>query len=1022
MIDRFVRLDIFKKTAKVLLLFLFMFFTFSCKNSTDDNINKYNIKVDNTKYIDEDIIKEKNGREYIVDINGKEQEILDNIFDATVGEVAYFGEYGNAKIPFVVVRRNKDFMEIMSIPKFNLMREENIFLSTNKWSIAESFNLLNTVFLKTCFSDKEIENIIPFEYKEGGLQIEPDKKLLEEFSIVYDQNYKDKYGNPTIFTKVLLHENYVNGIYNNTYKNDYYDAFDKTGDKVVAAIHSMWNCEVVKKEKGIMYSFDFKDFAYQTGIDVYEYDSRVELRLKNIETEKYKRKANGFKHIATGSDLEEKDYGYYYLRDGNIVKDEIVENDSTKYYLSNKGKAIKLENFSIQDFNGTKVLMCNDVIVRDKIIRKDDITIEDSENTNGKKYYVDLNGIVHKLVSDIKGADISDTVMFGHKNNDLNEPLLWRVVENLGGVYTLILEEKISLDMVDGNPEKREEETYDGKVSKFDSGKTWDESDRRKYLNEVFYNESFSNSEKEIIVNNPLRAESYINENYFSGKGKDVYDKVFVYNENTTEYMKEYSNLFEMLNIKKPSIYNERDLYFNFSLVDSDLKSVRPWIVVNLSGEDVPEEDKGKSFVDMNADDVETYEIPRIKTKLINGVKLGKYLQYGDKKTSINWSLFAIDGDTAYYRASQVLDFEKIVESKDKEIKWSNSELRQWLNQTFMYKIFSVDEIEKLEKIKKKYQYIDSSGNIKEEECEDFITLLNYDEVPIYSGVRLSNKSFEKIDAIDRKGTAAVTSLFDNRSHKFYSACYKADDVGNNADGGKIEIKANETDYIGILPVIAINIDKIVDINTNQKIRKNPDKQDEWMKEEIANSQFLFRDGLYGDVIKMGKYQNKDLEWVVLDRVREYALVISKKSLFTDNNLGRYGTSSWETSNVREKLNTEIYNECFSDEEKKRIKPVKLYTEYTESEARSTQEDPLNIYSLDDETIDYLFLPEEKDIKIITKSPLKTAYNDSEIIWLRNGDMNGFFAGNFKEVVDLNISRKGKKYAARPLMWIKYQN
>ena len=1020
MIYKFNKMSNFYKTAKVFLLFLFVLSMISCKNEVDNK--KYITKVNNTKYIDEDIIKERNGKDYIVDINGKEQIILDNIFDASVGEVAYFGEYGGAKIPFVVVRRKNDFMEIMSIPKFNLKREENYFLSPNEWNIAESFNLLNTVFLKTCFNEKEIENIVPFEYQEGNLQIKPDKELLEKFSIVYDQNYKDEYGHPVICSKVLLHENYVNGIYNESYRMDYLDEKDKNADKVVSSIHDMWNCNVANKMKGITYSYDYKDFVYQTGIDVYEYNSRVELRLKNIKTDRYMRNANGFKHIATGSDLDEKDYGYYYFRDGSIVKNEIIENNGTKYYLSNTGKAVELKKFSIKDFNGTKVLICDNVIVRDKIISHEVITIENNDNFNYEKYYIDVNGIAHKFVSDIKDADVSDTVEFGHSSNASNKPLLWRVVENLSGVYTLILEDKITLDMVEGNPEKREEDAYDGKVSKFDQGKTWDESDRRKYLNEVFYVESFSDSEKEIIVSNPLRAESYIKENNFSGsKGQDTYDKVFVYNENTKEYMKKYAESFEMLKIKEPSIYNDKDLYLNFSLIDSDLTSVRPWVVVNLTGESVPLENSSTNFIDISKDDKETYEIPRIKTKLINGVKLGKYLQYGDKKTSINWKLFAIDGDTAYYIASQVLDFEKIVESKDKEVKWSNSKLRQWLSEAFMYKIFSADEIEKLEKIKKKYQYIDSSGNIKEEECEDFITLLNYDEVPIYltTGVHLSNKSFEKIDAIDRKGAAAVTSLFDNRTHKFYSACYKSDDVGNSQDG-RIEIKTNDTAYVGILPMIAINIDKIVDISTSQKIRKNSDKKDEWLKEEIDNSQFLFKEGLYGDVIKMGKYQSKDLEWVILDRVRDYALVITKESLFTDSNLGRYGTSSWKTSSVREKLNTEIYDECFSDEEKKRIKPVKLYTEWTESDVRSGQEDPSNIYALDDETIDYLFLPEEKDINIITRPPLKITFNENEKIWLRNGDMNGFFAGNFKEVVDLNISRKGKKYAVRPLMWIKY--
>ena len=1020
MTHKFNKVSNFYKTAKVFLLFLFVFSLCSCKMSTVDKYKKYMEKVDNTKYIDEDIIKEKNGKEYIVDKDGKEQEILDNIFDAGVGEVAYFGKIGGAKIPFVVVRRNKDIMEIMSIPKFNLMRKES-FASLNKMAIAESYSLLNTVFLKTYFSNEEIENIIPFEYREINLQIEPDKELLSTFDIVYDQNYKDKYANPTILSKILLHENYVNRLYNNTYTEDYGYPNEKNINKIMSSIDNMWNVNVINRAKGISYSYNYSDFVYQTGIDVYEYNTRIEIRLKNIETDAYKRKANGFKHIATGSDLEEKDYGYYYLRDGNIVTDEIIENNNIKYYLSNTGNAIELKNFSIQDFNVTKVLMSDDVIVRDKIISCDEISIGEKGEADFERLYVDVNGIAHKLVSDIKEADISDTVEFGHNFNDTDKPLLWRVVENLGGVYTLILENKLKLDIINTNVEKRDENTYDGRVSSFDNGETWDKSDRRKYLNDIFYNEVFADDEKEIIVSNPLRFESYINENYFSGKGKDVYDKVFIYNENTTEYMKKYSGLFEMLNKKKPSVYNNEDLDLNFSLVDSDMKSIRPWIVVNTSGESVPTEDNNKDFVNIDKNDKETYEIPKASSKLLGLIKLGKYLQFGDKQTNINWKLMAIDGDIAYFKSSQVLDFEKIVESKDKEVKWSNSELRQWLNQTFINKIFSSSEISKLEKIKKKYQYLDSNGNIKEEECEDLITLLNYEEAPIYliTGVNLSNKSFEKIDSIDRKGAAAVISLFDNRSHKFYSVCYKADDVGDSEDG-KIEIKANSTDYVGILPVIALKIGKLVDVSINQKIKKSTKDKDELIKEEINSSQFLFKEGLYGDVIKMGKYQNKDLEWVIIDRKRDYALVMAKKSLFADSILGRYGTSSWETSNIREKLNTEIYNDCFSDEEKKRIKPVKLFTEYTESNKRTSQEIPFEFNIIDDETIDYLFLPEEKDISIIVKPPLKTAYNEGEIIWLRNGDINGFYVSNFREVVDLNLVRKTKKYNVRPLMWIKY--
>ena len=1022
------------KATIIILLLLFFSALCSCENKEKKD-KEYVIHIDNTENIDENIIKSRGGKDYIVDENGKEQEILNNVFDAMVGEVAYFGRYGGVQVPFVVVRRSDKYIEIMSIPSFNLMRDDS-YLSLSKMADLESFSLLNTVFYRTCFNNEEREYIIPFEFIDGKVQIEPDKELLKEFSINYDMNYKDKYSNPIILSKILLHENYVNRLYNDAYINDYLD----NHDEAMKSIDNMWNSIVKNNAKGITYMYKYKDFVYSSGMKIYDYNSKIELRLKNIETDVYKEKANGFKYIGEGSDLNEKDYGYYYLRDGKIIDNEIVENGGVKYYLSNNGKAVELNKFSIKNIEGTNICVYDDAIVKDKVINENDIDINEmpsSINTKNirdaidveskdndeivNRYYIDTNGISHNLISDIKDANISDTVEFGHKIDNVSEPMLWRVVDNVGGVYTLILESKLKPDIFRVNVEKRNDDAYDGKVSEFDTTNTWETSDRRKYLNEVFYENAFSDYEKELIVSNPLRAESYTNESYFSGKGKDVYDKVFIYNENTTKYLKDYVALEGKLKSIRPDIYNDNNKGIDFSLVNNDMKAIRPWIVVNTSENEVPEENNNTNYVNEDSSDDLSFQIPKTSNKSVGSIRFGKYLLFGSEKTKIDWHLIAMDGDIGYFAASKVLDFERIVENKNEEIKWSNSELRKWLNETFINEIFTDLELSKLEKIKKQYSYIDLNGHIKSEECEDIITLLNYDEIPIYlsTGVHLSNKSFEKISDIDKNATSAVTSLFDNRSKRFYSACYKADEVGNN-DNGKIEIKVNDSEYLGILPVIAINMNN-VDADMNNRIKKNIDKKDELIKETKDNCQLLIKDGLYGDELKIGKYQGKDLEWVVIDRKRDYALVMSKKSLFVDNCLGRYGTSSWETSNVRKKLNTEIFNECFSENEKKKIHPVKLITEYMESDTRKEEKIPFDAYLLDDETIDYLFLPEEGDTNYILKSPLKTPYNEGEVIWLRGGDANGFYASNFREVVELNISRKAKKYNVRPLMWVKYK-
>lgn len=958
-------------------------------------------------------IVNKEGTDYIVDVNGKEQVILNDIKDAAVGEVAYFGHYDKEKIPFVVVRRNNRFVEIMSLPKFNIELDKDV---VKEYDIVEAFYVRDSVLLKKIFNNNEIKKMIPFRVKQKQLGI--DNKLLKEFKIDYDKNLK-KDVNPTILTKILPSGEYTSL---SGYDDNWITELSEDGKIVgVTEINNMRNCIVKNAIKGITYSYNYDDYVFQTGVDRYKKNSHITLRLKNVESDVYKEKVNGFKHIAEGSDLDIKDFGYYYFKDGQVITKDFLEMDGVKYYLSDNGKAIELKKFKTQKLSGVKVLIYEDVIIKDKIINKDEIATEDTTGLETNRYYVDVNGIVHNLIDDIKNAVTSDTVCFGHKKDNPEEPLLWRVVENNSGVYTLILEHKIKLDIINdlSYRKERSEGVYDGKISVGDSSKSYVKSDRRKYLNEIFYNESFNEGEKELIVYNPIRFESFIGEKNFTPLfyDEDVYDKVFIYTRDTKEYMKTYSSLFEMLKVSKPSIYNDEDLDLNFSLSDSDMRYIRPWVVVNISGENMPPEDNTTNYVGENLN----HDNLSIDYGLLGRIEFGSYGDY-----VLEWRMIAADGDTAYFQATSMVDFERIVESKNKEIKWSNSELRKWLNQVLLNRIFDFSEQMKLEKIKKKYKYIDVNGYIKEEECEDKMTLLSYDEIPIYSGpdFYINHKVTEKINlarengSIDGNEIASATSFFDNTKHKFYSACSEFDEVCDRIVD-KVEVKTSTLDYIGVVPVIAIKIDKLKDIKmiVKSSIKKRYKDMDELIKAQTTQVNPLLKDGLYGDVIKFGKYQNKDMEWFILDRRFGYALVMAKESLFTDNNLGRYGLSLWETSNVRKKLNTEIYNECFTDGEKKRIKPVWRETWFSISETK----DPDDLTETK-RTLDYMFLPEQHDeIHFITKSPLKTIYREDELLWLRDGDSNGFFVSRFGELEDMDIDRKNNKYNVRPLMWIKYE-
>lgn len=110
-----------------------------------------------------------------------------------------------------------------------------------------------------------------------------------------------------------------------------------------------------------------------------------------------------------------------------------------------------------------------------------------------------------------------------------------------------------------------------------------------------------------------------------------------------------------------------------------------------------------------------------------------------------------------------------------------------------------------------------------------------------------------------------------------------------------------------------------------------------------------------GDTIQYGKYQNEDIEWIVIDKTDSSATLISKKIVacqpfdFTD----RYDDEkyfNWSTCSLRKWLNNDFINETFSEEQQSIITETELktvnYSGSTETAAKTS--DKIYILSLDE--------------------------------------------------------------------------
>ncbi len=211
-----------------------------------------------------------------------------------------------------------------------------------------------------------------------------------------------------------------------------------------------------------------------------------------------------------------------------------------------------------------------------------------------------------------------------------------------------------------------------------------------------------------------------------------------------------------------------------------------------------------------------------------------------------------------------------------------------------------------------------------------------------------------------------------------------------------------------------------------------------------------------GDAIDIGRYElsgvrdpndvhvRMPITWLVLDRKGNDLLLLSEKALYWDffDGSGHRKPSSWENSYVRHELNTEKYQEYFTDEERSLIKEIVLkgdynpvydtYSDYTVTDHLFllTADDVAKYllgYDPDERSLAQLGLREKAKATILFADSLNTEDEVVEVTeyyypwWLRTagGSMEQMTIVSEDGRIDLcGTDSDADEIGIRPAMWI----
>ncbi|MCR4595006.1 MAG: DUF6273 domain-containing protein, partial [Clostridiales bacterium] len=182
-----------------------------------------------------------------------------------------------------------------------------------------------------------------------------------------------------------------------------------------------------------------------------------------------------------------------------------------------------------------------------------------------------------------------------------------------------------------------------------------------------------------------------------------------------------------------------------------------------------------------------------------------------------------------------------------------------------------------------------------------------------------------------------------------------------------------------------------------------------------------------GDRFNFGAYNNgEDITWRVLAKEENKILVISDKALFDMSYNEEYTGITWEKCTLRKYLNNDFLNNCFSEENQKRILKTKVINdnnpEYETSGGADTV-DKVFLLSID-EANKYFTSDNDRKARDIRgqkswwwlRSPGNHSYNAAYVYYVGSVSDRGAYVncnGNYGDHVD---------GAVRPALWINLES
>ncbi len=375
-----------------------------------------------------------------------------------------------------------------------------------------------------------------------------------------------------------------------------------------------------------------------------------------------------------------------------------------------------------------------------------DYNISSERDGNGASAIADEaegSGQSSDAIPDFSGIKVGDVIVLGRYEQDNNlkdgqEELEWKVLDIDNGKALIIT--KYIIDAIKYNDERVDV--------------TWENCSLRKWLNDDFYNDTFTAAEQAVITETKIRTDD--NPYYDTAGGGDTIDKIFClsvdeakryYSFTAWYYDEGYGYSEELLGVATDFAKTKNMWSYTFlaedsewlnevgysqsligetryarwlrdpgepggkacdvhgggsvgknkhcAVVDDGRVGITPAMWISIQGEETSAQTNSDSEKEKDTK-TETAKNTIIKAEDINvgdTISLGHYEQDGDftnGQEKLRWIVVAIEDGKALLLTDYVIDSE--TPQRSMIFPWNESEAREWLNGDFLNSTFSDDE------------------------------------------------------------------------------------------------------------------------------------------------------------------------------------------------------------------------------------------------------------------------------------------------------------------------------------------